>query len=195
MAENCYTGIAQDITNECADAVKAGVEERIWILNRADITGIARDGTYDNLVTAITMSSGTQAWKLTGYKMSNNLGYDLVVRENAPDAYTHIFEAVISKNTAAIRDQLDKLGDVVVIAENKNKWTEQSGEGTFIMYGFEAGLYPSAAANRSNDNYNQHTLTLQTREGQEERQRPLVVFDTDYATTLALVVALETPAA
>jgi len=191
MAENCYTGITQAITNACADAVKAGVEEDIYVLNREDIASITRSGSPTNLVTAITMKSTKRAWKITGTKMSNNLGYDIVIRDNAPDAYTHIYEADISKNTALIRKQLDNLGDVVVIAENRNK---ASADGTFIIYGYESGLYPSAGSQRSNDNYNQHTLTLQTREGQEESERPLVFLSTDYATTLAALVALETPA-
>lgn len=189
---SCYTGMTADITNSCNDPVAGGVEERMWAINRDDILSVTYDSSNTKLVTAITLKTGgKQAFKITGTKNSSNPGYSLVIGENAEDAYSHTCSIVVSKKDADTVKALAELGDIILIPESIAK--ESDGDGTFRIYGLKYGLHKSEETMASNDNKGQVLLTLSTREGREEPTAPLVFFDTDYDTSLAALVALETP--
>ena len=191
---SCYTGMTADLTNACGDPVAAGVEERMWAINRDDILSVTYDATNNKLVTAITLKSGgKKAYKITGTKNSSNPGYSLVIGENTEDAYSHTCSIVVSKKDADTVKALAELGDIVLIPESIAK--ESDGDGTFRIYGLKYGLHKSEETMASNDNKGQVLLTLSTKEGREEPTAPLVFHDTDYATSLAALVALETATA
>jgi len=61
------------------------------------------------------------------------------------------------------------------------------------MQGVEFGLYPTSDSKRENDANGARVLELTSQDGDTEVYSDYTVFDTDYATTLALLVALETP--
>lgn len=188
---NCLQGIALDIINDCDFTPRAGLETTQTVFNRADIDTITYDVSNKNLVTAITLKSGTQAYNIVGFKNSNNAGHDLVVNENAPDSYKQFFSPQVWKIDAETVKALDNLADIVVITENKNKGN--AGDGAFEIYGLETGLYKSSDTRRTNDNLGIQTVELTTQDGEDSSVSRHIFFDTDYATTAAAVVALLTP--
>lgn len=186
---NCSNLITAAIANDCGKQPVSGAEISFWVLNRSEIATITED-TNPALITAITMATGKQAYKFVAGKRELNAGYDLVASENFPDVFAHYASfqpwAKDSDTLAALKD----MNDVVVIVEANG--VQQ--EGKFEIYGLHNGLHKTSASKRVNDNRGVPTIELASRSGGEEAYPNYVIWDTDYATTKAAVVALETPA-
>ena len=142
------------------------------------------------MVTDITMKTGKRAWPVTGFKKSNNVGFDLVTSDTLPDLYTNYFSMQPWDKDAASIANFRDMNDIVVIAEAKGKQTE----GCFQIYGLGSGLYKTSASKRINDNAGVPTFEFQSQAGEEEAAPNYIFWDTSYATSLAALVALETPA-
>lgn len=188
----CETGIAKVIASTCATAGIGGIEVKVRILNRTDIESVTYDGTYPSKVTAMTMKSTKRAWTLTGFKKNLVAGDDLVVSETMPDKYSHYFNFKQFETLAADIENIVALNDVVVIYESKDKTT--TGDGVFRILGLQNGLYKSTATMRTNADNGTRNIELTSLEGEAEEYPYYTFHDTSYATTLAAIEALETPA-
>ena len=184
----CTEKISTDILNSCAVNPVAGYEPIAWALNRVDIDVITLDGTYTNLITAITMVGATVAYNVTAVKKEMDGGFDLVVADNVPDTYAHFWSFQPFEKTAQAIANVDDMNDIVIIVELKGDKTE----GCFQVLGAETGLYKVSATQRQNENNGLPTYVFGSMEGQGERYGRFVFWDTDYATSLAAIVALET---
>jgi hypothetical protein len=189
---SCTQGISAAINNDCDYTPKAGTEVILTAFNRGDIATTTVDGSNRNLITAITLESGKQAYTITGFKKSSNSGHDIVVGENLPDLYKQYISIQPWGIDSATVNELDNLSDLVIIVENKNKGVD--GDGAFEIYGLETGLYKSSDTRRVNDNNGIQTIEMTTQDGEDSTVSRHVFFDTDYATTAAAVTALLTPA-
>ena len=183
----CTKKIAYDILNSCETIPVAGFEKKGWILNREDMTATL-DGTDEAKITAIAMAGATVAYTITAVKKENNGGFDLAVADNSPDTFLHYFSFQPFERDAQSIQNVDQMNDLVIICEQKGSKTE----GCFVVYGLETGLYKKAASQRVNENLGLPTYELSSQEGQGERFSRYIFWDTDYATTLAALVALET---
>ena len=183
----CTEKIAKVITNSCDTIPVAGFEKKGWIINREDMTATL-DGTKEALITAIAMAGATVAYPITAIKKENNGGFDLVSADNSPDTFQHYFSFQPFERDAESIQNMDQMNDLVIVCELKGSKTE----GCFVVYGLETGLYKSSASQRVNDNLGLPTYEMKSLEGQGERFSRYVFWDTDYATSLAALVALET---
>lgn len=184
---DCLQGIYSNIINECQDATGVGLEVTMYVFNRLDVESKTFDGVDSYMVTDITLSSGSTAFKIVGTKIANTASYSFVAKELSNDKYSHQVNLNVSKQDASTMEQLDSLGDVVVIVETKAKST---GNGQFKIFGLGFGLWPIEGAWNSGENEALHTLALASQEGSEELTRNLLFWDTDEATTRAKLEAL-----
>lgn len=189
----CLAGISQNITNDCSKQPNKGLEQEVYIMNRTDMS-FTVDGTNPLLVTSISMASGTQAYKLTGYKEDIDAGFDLVVSEKLPEQYKHYFMAEPWGESSDEIKVLDDLEDIVVIVERSGGKDKNAGDGAFQVYGLYLGLDKSSATARANNNNGVPTYEFASRDGSEEKHSRFVFYDTDYATSKAALEALLTPA-
>lgn len=188
----CITGIIDSIVSTCENSPVGGLEVKSWLINRKDIDAVTLDGTNTNTIEAMTLKQGKRAWLLTGVKKLLNAGHDVVVNDARDDRYTHYFSFEQFEVDGAALLNVDQINDMVVICENKNKGV--SGDGAFICLGLMNGLYKTSDTRRSNDTEGTRKLELASMAGQEEKYSSYVFFITNYATTLAAIEALETPA-
>ncbi len=184
---SCLTGITQAITNLCADVPAAGLEVKAWIINRADVTWTV-DGSNIVLLTAATMAGVTVAYPVTAVKKEANAGFDAVIADDMPDQFIHNYSFQHFARDAASILALDSIDDIVLVVELKGPKTT----GVFQVFGFESGLHLVTMAYRTNDNNGKPTYEFATREGEVEKYSRRVFWDTEYDTTLAALVALET---
>lgn len=191
MAIDCVEKIVKNITSTCETARIGGLETRAWIINIDDRESFTQNSTVSNLISAITLKTGKKAYTYTGIKKSLNAGADRVKKDDRPDRWTHYFALQVFEKNAEDKQNIDKIGKVFVIVENKDK---TSDDGIFEIFGFYAGLYPSSDTVRANDNDGVRYLELMNQLDETEPESPANFFITDYATTLAALVALETPA-
>jgi hypothetical protein len=186
---SCIDGIAKAIDSTCATQGVGGVEQKGWLMNREDIDSITQ---VDNVVSALTMKSTKQAFTATIVAKSMNAGHDIKIEEGYADRYTHYASIKIFENDSAAQLNADNLKDLVVIVERKQKST--TGDGVFLMYGLEAGLYKTADSARLIENNGARLIEMATDGATGEKYSSVSFFDTDYTTTKAAIVALETPA-
>ena len=184
---SCLLGITQDITNLCTNVPAAGLEVKGWIINRAD--GVwTIDGGNVVLVTAATMDGATVAYPVTAVKKEANAGFEAVIDDGMPDLFTHDYSFQPFARDAASILAMDSIDDIVLVVELKGPKTT----GVFQIFGFENGLHLVTMAYRAKDNNGKPTYEFATREGEGEKYSRRVFWDTDYDTTLAALVALET---
>jgi hypothetical protein len=184
----CTDAIAKAVLNDCTNIPVGGLEKTAWAMNRADHT-FTMDVTVPNLVTAIANASGKQAYTVKTVKKDGNVGFDAVIQDNMSDTFLHYYAIQPFERDAAAIANIDSMQDIVMLVELKGQKTE----GCFQIYGMETGLYKSSATKRANDNNGLPTYEFTTMEGQGERYSRYIFWDTDYATTKAAAIALETP--
>ena len=184
---SCLTDIAKVIANSCTNVPAAGLEVKGWIINRADVTWTV-DGGNVVLLTAAAMAGATVAYPITAVKKENNAGFDAVIADNLPDLFKHNVSFQPYARDAASILNMDNMDDVVFVLELKGPKTS----GCFIVLGYETGLHLVSMSWKANDNNGIPTYEFGTRDGEGEKYSKYVFWDTDYDTTLAALVALET---
>lgn len=183
----CLSDITQVIANTCVNVPSAGLEVRGWVINRADVVWTI-DGSNVVLLTAATMAGATIAYPITAVKKEMNAGFDGVFADNLPDLFTHNVSFQPYEREAADILALDSIDDLVIVLELKGPKTT----GCFIILGYETGLHLVSMAYSANENNGIPTYEFATKEGQGEKYSRYIFWDTDYDTTLAALVALET---
>lgn len=184
---DCLDGIKQEIIDNCESAPIGGVEVNAWLFNRSDLSGVI-DPANKNLVTSLVVALTKQGYKLQGFKKNINAGHDIVVSETNVDKYTHYLNFQAWLLDAVAVNNLDGLSDLVVVVEGLNKHTD--GNGAFVMYGFDTGLYKTTDTKRFNDIDGNRNIEMASQAGEEPLVSEHVVFITDYATTKAMLDAL-----
>jgi hypothetical protein len=183
----CASKIAAAIANTCTIKPSAGVEVKAWAINRVDAT-FTIDGSTETLCTGIALSGATVAYPITAVKKEMNVGADAVISDNLPNCFKHYFSFQPYGRSGANIKAMDDMTDIVIVAELKGKKTQ----GCFAIFGMETGLHPSGMSFRANDNNGIPTYEFATLDGEEESHSRYVFWSTDYATSLAALVALET---
>jgi hypothetical protein len=191
---SCTLNIAKNIISDCTTQKNGFLEVKAWIFSRADYANaITYDNTITSKITNIASVTTKKAFTLTGVKKLLNAGHDIVVADDRADKFTHFFSFQQFEIAAADVFNLDNLKDVFVVVERKDKGA--GGDGTFVAYGVKNGLFKSTDTRRSNDINGARSLELTSLAGAEENNSEYTVLKTNYADTLAMLVALETEGA
>lgn len=185
----CLDGITKDVASTCENQPVAGVEIKAWVGNRLE-AGFTFDVTNLSKITAVQMISGAKLWVLTGVKKLLNPGTSLVVAEDRADRYTHKFNFQGFEFTAEDVENIDALSDLFIIVQMIDKVS--GGDGTFRAFGVKNGLYKTALEWTANDIDGALPVEMASQEGAGEDYPWWTVLNTDYATTLAMLVTQET---
>lgn len=183
----CLSDISKVILNTCTNVPSAGLEVKAWAINRADVTWTINGGNVV-LLTAAAMAGVTVAYPVTAVKKENNAGFDGAFADNLPDLFMHNVSIQPYGRKSSDVLALDSMDDLVIVVELKGPKTS----GCFIVLGYETGLHLVSMSYRALDNNGIPTYEFATKEGQGEKYSRYVFWDTDYDTTLAALVALET---
>lgn len=185
----CLDGIAKDIASTCENQPVAGVEIKAWVGNRLE-GGFTYDVTNLSKITAVQMIPTTKLWVATGVKKLFNPGTSLIVAEDRADRYQHKFNFQGFEFTAPDVENIDALSDLFVIVEMIDKIS--GGEGTFRAFGVKNGMYKTSLEWTANDIDGAIAVELASQDGAAEEYPWFTVLNTDYATTLAMLVTQET---
>lgn len=180
----------------CTNNPVAGLEYSFYAYNRSDIdltaTTFGTDGEIDNLV----LTAPAVGYKFTAKGTANDVQIDMVEGKFTNDQWSHIFNTVVFDNTAATKKNIIKKfpsSDLVIVYENK--WKGLAGASAFEAAGWSVGMTGKAVQRKSNDAETQGAwkVSLGTPKEQTEDNPAINVFDTDYATTKAMLEATLTP--
>lgn len=188
-------GITIGAAYDCTAPISPGTKSTIWVANRDDIESYTV-GTNSSVITAITMKSGGAFYVFEGNRNSVTPTATFV-----PQTVSSGFDHMVNWNVFDISSlqkvnlEILSLSKITIIVENVN--ATGNGDSIFEVYGHGIGMEVETMTRINNDTETAGSFAIQTRTpdtGGKETQLPLSFFDTDYATTLAKIVLLETPA-
>ena len=153
----CISKLATAIAYDC-DTGATGIESA-FIINKADIASYQVASTT-GVVLALTLVSGTKAYKIDTMKRSLVVSSSLKINDGAPNAYSHSASNIqTGVYDDSARRALDAFanGSFVIAA----KWNNQ---GARRVYGLYYGMSATGVENNSHDNGGWTTITLETPE-------------------------------
>lgn len=188
----CLDEIDDNLIADCLNLPFAGTEVNVRIINRNDIDYALSTFNADKTIcTALVLKAGKEAYTITGFKKSNDVGFKLVKNESFSDTFEHEFKGVVFDRKASTLKQINKLASgskLVVAVEYKSKGATNTE--AFMIYGFSSGLELQEASHTANSANGTIPLRLASTKGEEEPRTPCLYLVTDYATTKTAFNAL-----
>lgn len=185
----CTIKIAAAVTRDCANLPVAGVDNAsgIVLINKEDLlkSGITKNATIPNaLLDDIALNSGTQGYKLDGFKRMISYTNPLVIAEDSINGVRHTIKFPWFDLSAQGRAELNKViaGQRFYIVLERN-WKGTDEDDAFLFFGIEHGLELVELVDESEATDGVPMVTLGTPDGYKEPYLPHVLLDTDYATT------------
>jgi hypothetical protein len=190
MFTSCIA-IDADITADCPITLTSGVNANFYIANKDDILSITVSGASAHLVTDIVMKSTKKFFSVGGQLQSTEPKVTMVAGKYV-NQYEHELNFLVFKIDAASRNQLAKMkdGNLVCIVENNSTGT--AGDTKWELYGSGTGLKGALQERTPNDaeNLGAFSVGLKTAEYARESKLPMLIYDTDAATTEILIASL-----
>jgi hypothetical protein len=189
-------GLTMGAAINCADPLTPGIRKRLIGFNYDDIADVQYNVTKTNVIESITLASGTQGWVFEGIKQSIVPTQELVP-QTASNGWKHgvlqsLFD-VSSEQKLNIQGMANK--GTVWVVENAND--SSNSDSIFEVYGLGRGLEAETITRSPVDSESGAAYVIQLSTPAEGGNEVVPVeswFDTDYATTLAAVESLLTPA-
>lgn len=177
----CSALLAENIASDCENPRVAGYEQVGLIFNKEEIdySALVVDASNPRIIKTIAAKSGKKPFVVYNNK-NNPLPFNgTQTAFNADnDRYDKTLqfyvEGIGGENAADVIEPL-KGGDYVVILQRK----DHRGDGSFQVFGYQAGLKASEQVQDEDTGYWLITMTC------SEPSAEVAYFDTDYATTKA----------
>lgn len=183
MATNC-AGISIGAVYDCDNPPIAGVEERLVLMNFADIDSFAVQGANPSIIEGFTLKSGKAAFAFEGVRNSLVPEQHYAPGRFSPSSYEHMINFLVFEFTQAQKDNLEAM------AIEKQVAIVQNADQTFEVYGIRNGLEVTTNDRLpgDQDSGGGFQIVLKTSENEaKEPKLPRTFFKTDFATTKALV--------
>ena len=184
--------IAGSIAISCDAPLKPGVVATFLLGNIEDISSYTQDPTNPTLVTNVTMSTGKKMWEIQGQLLSTAPKTTFVAGKYA-NQYEHEVQFLVFDNSPATKKIINDLTNADVFALITNKNTGINSNAKYELYGIGGGLKMVAYERDPNntENLGAHVITLKSAEYARESVIAQTLYDTDAATTEALVADLK----
>ena len=186
-------GIFEGATVSCADPLAVGIEQRLFLANLEDVASFTYDNTDDNLITAIAMESGKTFFEFEGLKQSISFQEEFVPKPFST-AYKLTVDFSVFDVSASQRRNLEAMVFQPQVAILFGPNDSSLGNGFCNVLGVNAGLdvITSIRIPADNETGAAYRVQLATPDaGGIENGYSKPMFVTDYASTLAAVVALK----
>tara|TARA_R110000868_G_scaffold247452_1_gene503837 strand:- start:181 stop:762 length:582 start_codon:yes stop_codon:yes gene_type:complete len=191
VCDELTAGIAYD----CANPPTGGANDRLILVNFADIDGnVTYNATNVNVVEAITLPAATYGHVFEGLNNSNEPRAALV-KGRYVNGYDHEVRFKCFSNSIASKLQLTKLDGALVVAIVQNNHKGQDGEAAFEIYGLETGLRLQELERVLADAELQgaYNLLIKNDEVSKPSTLPHTLYITSYAASLAVVNGILAP--
>ena len=135
---NC-TGITIGSDYDCADPLKAKVNEALYVGNLADIATVTYDVTNPTLITAITLKQGKQMYTFQGVRSTVKPQVDLVASE-VTVGFSHQCDFSVFEVDAAQKENLQAMSTVSQFLIYQNPKDSSLGDAVWEVMGINSGL-------------------------------------------------------
>lgn len=189
-------GLTMGAAINCADPLTPGIRKRLIGFNLEDVELVTYNVTQTNVIESIALKTGAQGWVFEGIKQSIIPTQELVPQSTS-NGWKHgvlmsIFD-VSSEQKLNIQGMANK--STVWVVENAND--SSNSDSIFEVYGLGRGLEAETITRSPVDSESGAAYVIQLNTPAEGGNEVVPVeswFITDYATTLAAVETLLTPA-
>jgi len=154
-------------------------------MNYDDLLSVTTSTSTPNLLTALTFATNTVSYLFEGYKQDVKPTQEVIAPSNGQNQFKHNLNFLVYEISQLQKNNLQRLakGRFIAIVENKGK-----DANAFEVYGLNSGLELVPGVVRDPlANGGGYLISLATMENEFEPLLPQTLFDTDYATTKALV--------
>lgn len=132
--------ITAGIAYDCANPPTGGANDRLILINFADIDGnVTYNATNPLVVEAITLPSPAVGYVFEGLNNSNE-PRSAMVKGRYVNGYDHEVRFKCFSNSIEAKQQLTKLDGSLVVAIVQNNHKGLDGQAAFEVYGLEVGL-------------------------------------------------------
>lgn len=180
----------QNIALDCDNPLQAGTRDKLWLINFDDINGTTIN-TSTGVLEGLTLNSGAVAYVVDG--QNNSIEPKATMVEQG---YFNMFDHdVMFKGfnvSPAVKKAMNEIKDGRFVAITENYFRGANGQSAFEVYGLTTGLEVTELERDANseDTQGAFHVKLFTKKNKEPKL-PTNFFLTDYATTKALIEALE----
>jgi hypothetical protein len=192
---NC-AGITKGAAVSCDDPLVVGIEQRVLLANRKDVESITYDGSDNHLITGITMKTGKAFFEFAGINQTIQARYELV-RNPTSNTFKHFIDLSVFEVDSTQLANTEAMAYVDQIAIIIQREETSLGNAAINVFGVNAGLQLLTDVRNWGDVDTGAAMVLNLGtpdEGYIETRKPDPFFNGDYATSLAAVEALLTPA-
>lgn len=177
---------------DCDNPLQPGVNPRVWLINKDDIASTTV-GSNASVITAMTLKATKAAYAFEGMRQSVDPQVQFVPQTFAV-GYDHILNIQVFDISSTQKLNLEKmaLGKMVAIVENAN--VAGNDDSVFEVFGLGVGMEVVTLTRLSKDSetMGSFSIGLKTSDNEgKEAKLPLSFWNTNYATTLAAIEALE----
>lgn len=176
----CISKLAGGFAYDC-DTGATGLRTAI-IINKQDIASFTVNATGDYKISALTLKTGAEAYKIDTPKRTLVLSESLKTNEGAPNAFTHSATLTVTSSASdSLYNALAAMtnGSFVILTQGINKETR--------AYGMYYGMSPSSIERSSHDNGGWYTITMETPEqfiGEDALQIGTTLYSTLYSAAV-----------
>lgn len=184
--------ISAGVSLSCANKLVGGVSPSVWLANKDDIASWTFDGTNAMIVDSITMVATKKFYLFEG-KLKSAEPAARAVKGTYDNTWEHELKIRIFDITPATLLQIQAMKDSQLVAIVKNNSKGTAGNTKYDIYGLDAGMFIEALERipQNVEDAGAWNLTIKTQEYARESNAPYRLFDTDEATTDAIVAALD----
>ncbi len=199
-----FFGLQRQLTPDC-DAIDAGIlydcdnppsggaNDRLILFNFDDMQNATITYNVSNplLITNIVLASGVTGYVFEGLNSSVEPRSGLV-KGRYVNGYDHEITFKVFQNTPAIKATLNKLDGAKLVGLVQNNHRGEDGNSAFEIYGLETSIQLQELGRTVADAELQGAYNLVIRNNETSRPStlPHTLFNTDFATTLAIVNGL-----
>lgn len=185
--------ISAGLSFDCDNPLQSGAEDRLILMNREDYLNatITVDPSNSQIITDIVLPVGKLAYVYQGKNNSNVPKYEMIKQAFA-EVYNHEINFKAFQVDPTAKKELENLAKASVVAIVENKFKGSSGNSAFEVYGAGAGLNATQILRelQNADTQGAFDCIIKSDENSYEPNMPKTLWNTDYATTKAIVDAL-----
>lgn len=179
MAVECGISTGVGLTCQTRKDAAGGIKTKIWLFNVSDVSSLTTDG--NGFVTAINFEAYKGLIEFTGDFNANNATSDMTRTDGGNASFPHSLVMTLYDVTPAHKAALEDLtyaNGVAAIVETSQE--------RFEMYGWSLGMVVESGPRSTGQSPADSTARVVTLSGPQSLLEK-IVFDTDYATTKALL--------
>lgn len=183
--------ISAGLSPDCDNPLIAGVNDRLILINKSEISSISYNVTNTEIIESITLASGKTGFVYQGQNFSNEPSSRAIVGRYAK-RIEHQVDFLVFGEGGAVKKQLNLMMQAKLCAIVQNQFEASDGSAAFTFYGVQQGLQIAEMEQLKSDQetLGAYRVSLKSYDQALEAKLPNAIFITDFSTTKTMIDGL-----